>query len=187
MLSLIKDEWVFSNLNYIKLRSIINWLNTWICMFICLSTYFFYNVKFSFLMMKLWAFGNQKNVDMPLMFKGYLIVSSHCQVFASLGALNQWVLVYFFHVDFKIVFCFDFMFYKCCWFWTFCCYMWIRNMIFMKLLIFCFHDPHWFNDYSLPHICFFFFNIIINLLVLNIMGTLCCNEYNFYDGGLIPP
>jgi hypothetical protein len=64
-------------------------------------------------MMKLWAFGNQRNVDMHLMFKGSLIVSSHCQVFASLGALNHWVSVYVFHVDFKIVFCSDFMFYKC--------------------------------------------------------------------------
>jgi hypothetical protein len=64
--------------------------------------------------MKLWAFGNQRHVDMPLMFKGYLIVSSHCQMFASLGALNHWVLVYVFRMDFKIVLFFYFMCYKCC-------------------------------------------------------------------------
>ncbi len=134
VLGLVEDEWVFNNLNFIKIKirnQLINNLAFYVHMFgqsilQCVI----------FLMMKLWGFDNQRNVNMPWMLKGFLIVgclmqTKPCVVSFSLATL--W-------------------FYCFCWFvgYLICCYMWMGNTIFMDLLAFCFHDSHWFNNHSLP-------------------------------------
>jgi len=71
VLGSVEDEQVFNNLDFIKTK-IHNWLINnlaSLCVFTCLGNQFLQCIIF--LMMKLWGFDNQRNVDMPWMLKGF--------------------------------------------------------------------------------------------------------------------
>jgi hypothetical protein len=93
VLGLVEDKWVFNNLTFIKFR-IHNHLD---CVFSCLGHPLQCQI---FLVMKLWAFGSHRNVNMLWMLEGSSIVGCPLPNVCILRALRNWALIYVFCVLF---------------------------------------------------------------------------------------
>jgi hypothetical protein len=154
VLGLVEDQRVFNNMEFIKTKirnQLVDNLALWST---CLGNQFLQCAIF--FMMKLWGFDNQRNVDMPWMLKGFLIVdclmqSKPCVVLS---------LCCFVFISYIMIL----LFLLVCWFFNLLLFMNGEHK-FHGLISLFFHEPHWFNDHSLlsSWICFLFVFKIISL------------------------
>ncbi len=119
---------------------------------------FFYNAQFSLW----WSCGDLAIKNASICLKCLMVLQlqvAQCQ--------TSFVLY------FVLPFCFTYLHYDSITFDGFfgfltCYYMWTRNIIFMELLAFCFHDPHKFSDYSFPSFKFLdMFSFLLKTLKVN--------------------